>query len=95
MDYAGDVGVGMNSIEGWEFKTKLCLNEPLGNKFPLVLYMEKPASFGQNANKLMLLACKTVPYTVREVLHPGSFKSRRANAGWVTDPGRNRRMWQA
>ena len=61
MDYAADVSVGMNSIEGWEFKTKLVLDKELGNSFPLALYMEKPAAFGQNANKLLLLACKKAP----------------------------------
>ena len=84
-----DVGVGMNSIEGWEFKTKLVLDET-GNNFPLVLYMERPG--GQNANKLMLLACKKVPQPVRDALHPGAFKPRKTSDGWVTDPGRKRQM---
>ena len=93
MDYAADVNVGMTSIEGWELKTKLVLDE-MGNHFPLVLYMERPATHGQNANKLMLVACKTVPQPVRYALHPGAFKPRRKDAGWVIDPGRKRQMWQ-
>jgi hypothetical protein len=94
VDYAADVSVGMNSIEGWEFKTKLVLDKELGNSFPLALYMEKPAAFGQNANKLLLLACKKVPPQVREMLHPGAFQPRRSSDGWVTDPNRKRQMWQ-
>ena len=92
MDYAADVNVGMSSIEGFEFKTKLILDE-MGNRFPLVLYLERPATHGQNANKLMLLACKKVPEPARAALHPGTFKPRRKTAGWVTDPMRNRPMW--
>ena len=91
----------MNSIEGWEFKTKLILDE-MGNRFPLVLYMEKPSSarrspessVRRNPNQLMLLACKKVPKQVRLALHPGAFKPRKAHAGWVLDPGRRARMWQ-
>ena len=93
MDYACDVRVSMNTIEAWEFKTKLVLDE-MGNHFPLVLYMERPAMHGQNANKLMLVACKTVPEPVRYALHPSTFQPRRKGAGWVIDPGRNRQMWQ-
>ena len=100
VDYPADISVGMNSIEGWEFKTKLILDE-MGNRFPLVLYMEKPSSarrspessVRRNPNQLMLLACKKVPKQVRLALHPGAFSPRRTTAGWVTDPQWGRHMW--
>ena len=56
--------------------------------------MEKAALYGQNANKLMLIACKTVPPQVRYALHPGAFRPRRTSAGWVTDTRRNQAMWR-
>ena len=94
MDYAADISVGMNSIEGWEFKTKLVLDASGGN-FPLMMYMEKPATHGQNKNKLLLLACKKVPLPVRLCLRPGAFQPRRSSDGWVTDARRKREMWLA
>ena len=93
MDYAAVVSVGMSSIEGFEFKTKLVL-DALGNHFPLVLYMEKPALHGQNANQLHLIACKTVPPQVRYAFHPGAFRPRKTSSGLVTDPRRNLAMWR-
>ena len=81
----------MFSIEGFEFKAKLIL-DGMGNHFPLGLYMERPALRGQNANKLMLIACKTVPPQVRYALHPGAFRPRKNTSGWVADPGRGQQM---
>ena len=95
MDYTADISVGMNSIAGWEFKTKLTLDK-VGNCFPLALYMEQPPAYGhKNANKLFLVACKKVPGPVREALHPGAFRPRKTSEGWVTDPRRKSPMWQA
>ena len=93
MDYAADVSVCMNSIEGWEFKTKLTLDK-VGKCFPLALYMEQTAAYGQNANKLFLLACKKAPGPVRETLHPGAFRPRKTTDGGVTDARRKSPMWQ-
>ena len=93
MDYAADISVGMSSTHQFEFKTTLVL-DALGNRFPLVLYMEKPALQGQNANKLHLIACKTVPPQVRNILHPGAFRPRKTSPGWVTDDRRNQTMWR-
>ena len=92
VDYAADVSVGLQNIHGFEFKTKLILDGE-GNHFPLVLYMEKPALHGQNANKLMLIACKTAPPQVRYALHPGAFRPRKTTSGWVHDPRRHTDMW--
>ena len=92
VDYAADISMGMSSIAEFEFKTKLVL-DATGNHFPLVLYMERPALHGQNANKLMLIACETVPPQVRYALHPGAFRPRKTSPGWVTDPRRNQAMW--
>ena len=47
----------MNSIEGREFKTNLTLDK-VGTCFPMALYTERPTTYGQNAIKLFLLACK-------------------------------------
>ena len=94
VDYAADVSVGMSSIERWEFKTKLTLDK-VGNCIRLALYMERPAAYGQNVNKLFLLACKKVLGPVRETLHPGAFRPRKTTDGWVTGPRRKSPMWQA
>ena len=94
MDYAADVSVGMNSIEGREFKTNLTLDK-VGTCFPIALYTERPTTYGQNAIKLFLLACKRAPGPARETLHPGAFRPRKTTYGWVTDPCRNSPMWQA
>ena len=93
MDYTTEVSVGMCSIQGFEFKTKLVLDDS-GNHFPLVLCLECPARHGQNADKLMLVACKTVPPQVRNILHPSAFRPRETSPGWVTDAKRNQNMWQ-
>jgi len=93
VDYTTEVSVGMSSIQGFEFKTKLVLDDS-GNNFPLVLYMECPSRHGQNPNKLMLVACKTVPPQVRYALHPGAFRPRKTSPGWVTDPRRDQAMWR-
>ena len=94
MDYVADVSVGMNSIEGWEFKTKLTLDK-VGTCCPLALYMERPSAYGQNAHKLFRLVCEKVLGPVRETLHPGACQPRKTTDGWVTDPRRNSPMWQA
>ena len=93
MDYTTEVSVGMSSIQGFEFKTKLVLDDS-GNNFPLVLYMECPSRHGQNPNKLMLVACKTVPPQVHNILHPGAFRPRKTSPGWVNDDRRNQNMWR-
>ena len=93
MDYTAEVSVGMSSIQGFEFKTKLVL-EYSGNHFPLVLYMECPARHGQNADKLMLVACKTVPPQARNILHPSAFRPRETSPGWVTDTRRDHQLWR-
>ena len=93
MDYAADISVGMSSTHQFEFKTTLVL-DALGNRFPLVLYMEKPALQGQNANKLHLIACKTVPPQVRLALHPGAFRPRQASPGWAIGAMRHNRRWR-
>ena len=59
-----------------------------------MLYMERPSCHGQNANKLMLVACKTVPQQVRNILHPGAFRPRKTSPGWVIDAMRNQKMWR-
>ena len=92
VDYAAELSVGWGWIDRFEFKMRLVLDET-GRRFPLMLYLESPATHGQNANKLHLLACKKVPEPVRLALHPGAFRPRRTTAGWAFDLRRGRHMW--
>ena len=94
--YAAAISFGIGTINGYKFIKSLCLRDG-DHLFPIFMYMERdPQRSGSTQpEQLHLLACDRVPQSVVSTLDPSGFSPRRCcEAGHVTDPSRNQKMWQ-